>query len=87
MKLALVEWREAKAAVLCPMLFKAEPSELILPDKAITTISRTAATVNSVSSLEYAVNGEWGGLASYGKEVLDVIQSASLQAALEKHQL
>jgi hypothetical protein len=50
-KLALVEWREKKAAVvLFPTVFTAALAEIILPDKAITMISRTAATVNSISS-------------------------------------
>lgn len=84
-KMALVEWREAKAAAL-PYLtfFSATPAELILPDKAAAMISRTAATINSLNSLAHAVNGEWGDLDSYGKEVLEVVQNACLQAALEK---
>jgi len=87
-KLALVEWREKKAAVvLFPTVFTAAPAEIILPDKAITMISRTAATVNSIGSLARAVNGEWGDLASYGKEVLEVTQDACLQATLEKCKL
>ena len=58
-KLALVKWQEAKAAiVLFPTIFKGILAELILPDKAVTMISRTAATVNSMSSLRHAVNGE-----------------------------
>jgi hypothetical protein len=83
-KLALIEWREAKAAVLCPAVFIEAPAELILPDKAAAMISRTAATVNSLSSLAHAVNGEWGNMALYGKEVLEVIQNVCLQAALAK---
>jgi hypothetical protein len=87
-KLALVEWREAKAvAALFPTVFTEASAELILPDKAVTMISRTAATVNSISSLAHAVNGEWGDLASYGKEVLEVTQDACLQATLEKCKL
>src|SRR5436190_977489 len=45
-KLALVGWREAKAAVLFSTVFTAALAEMILPDKAITKISRTAATIN-----------------------------------------
>ena len=87
-KLALVQWREEKAtAVLFPTVFTAAPAEIILPDKAITTISRTAATVNSISSLALAVNREWGDLTSYGKEILEVTQDACLQATLEKCRL
>jgi superfamily II DNA helicase RecQ len=84
-KLALVEWREAKAVtVLFQTVFIAAPAELILPDKAVGLISRTAATVNSISSLAHAVNREWGDLASYGKEVLEVTQNACLQATFKK---
>ena len=86
-KLALVEWREAKAAAVFPTFITAAPAELILPDKAVTMISRTAATVTSIDSLAHAVNGEWGDLASYGKEVLEVTQDACLQAAPRKHKL
>jgi superfamily II DNA helicase RecQ len=87
-KLALVEWREQKAAVvLCSTLFTAAPAELILPDKAVTIISRTATTINSITSLAHAVNGEWGYLASYGKEVFEVIQHTCLQAAMAKQKL
>jgi hypothetical protein len=87
-KLALVEWREAKAAdVLFPSFITAAPAELILPDKAVTRISRTAATVTSIASLADAVNGEWGDLASYGQEVLEVTQDACLQATLRKLKL
>lgn len=87
-KLALVEWREAKAAdVLFPTFITAAPGKLILPDKAVTMISRTAATVTSIGSLAHAVNGEWGDLASYGKEVLEVTQDACLQATLRKLKL
>jgi len=83
-----VEWREAKAAVvLFPTVFTAAPAEMILPDKAVTMISRTAMTVNSISSLARVVSGEWGDLASYGKEVLEVTQNACLQAMLEKQNL
>ena len=87
MKLALTEWREANVAVLFPTVFTAALAEMILPDKAITMISRTAATINSISSLEHAVSGEWGDLALYGKEVLEVIQNACLQATTEKLKL
>jgi superfamily II DNA helicase RecQ len=84
-KLALVEWREAKAAaVLFPTIFTVALAEMILPDKAVTMISRTATTVNSIGSLARVVSGEWGDLASYGKEVLKVTQNACLQATLEK---
>src|SRR5437762_11140462 len=63
-KLALVEWRETKAAViLSPTVFRVASVGIILPDKAITMISRTAATINSIGSLARAVNGEWGDLA------------------------
>ena len=87
-KLALVEWRETKAAaVLFPTVFTEAAAEIILPDKAVTMISRTAATVTSIDSLAHAVNGEWGDLASYGKEVLEVIQNACLQAILKKCKL
>jgi hypothetical protein len=87
-KLALVEWRKAKeAVVLSATLFKGERVEQILPDKAVTAISRTAGTINSMSSLAYAVNREWGNLALYEKEVLDTIQIACLQAALKKQKL
>ena len=87
-KLALVEWREAKGAdVLSSTFFSTTPAELILPDKAITMISRTATTVTSIGSLAYAVNGEWGDLASYGKEVLAVTQEACLQAKFRKLEL
>ena len=59
--MALVEWREAKAAVvLFPIVFTAAPAEMILPDKAVTMISRMAMTVNSISSLARVVSGEWG---------------------------
>jgi len=82
-KLALVEWREAKAAdVLHSTFFTAATAELILPDKAVTKISRTAATVTSIASLADAVDGEWGDLASYGQEVLKVTQDACVQASL-----
>ena len=87
-KSALVEWRKGKAAVvLGPTVFTAAPAELILPDRALTLISRTAATVKSIGSLAHAVNGEWGCLASYGMEVLEVVQNACVQAALEQHKL
>jgi superfamily II DNA helicase RecQ len=87
-KLALVEWREAKAAdVLSSTLMTDALAELLLPDKAITMISRTAATVTSIASLAHAVNGEWSDLASYGKEVLDVTQNACLWATLQKLKL
>ena len=87
-KLALVEWREAKAAaVLSPRIFTAALAEMILPDKAVGIISRAAATINSINSLAHAVSEEWGDLASYGKEVLDVTQDACLRAALEKQKL
>ena len=87
MKLALVGWREAKAAVLFSTVFTAALAEMILPDKAITKISRTAATINSMGSLALVVSGEWGDLASYGKEVLEVTQEACLQAMLKKQKL
>jgi len=87
-KLALVEWREAKAAVvLFPTVFTAALPEMILPDQAITIISRTAETVNSIGSLARVVSGEWGSLGSYGSEVLEVTQNACLQAKFKKHKL
>ena len=60
---------------------------MILPDKAITKISQTAATINSMGSLALVVSGEWGDLASYRKEVLEVTQEACLQAMLKKQKL
>jgi hypothetical protein len=45
--------------------FTAALAKKVLPDKAITTISRTAV----ISSLARAASGEWRDLASYGKEV------------------
>jgi hypothetical protein len=87
-KLALVEWREAKAAVvLFPTVFTAALPEMILPDQAITIISRTAETVNSIGSLARVVSGEWGSLSSYGSEVLEVTQNACLEAKFKKHKL
>ena len=87
-KLALIEWREAKAAMVLPStVFTAIPSGLILLDKAISLISQTAATVTSIHSLAYIVDGEWGDLASYRKEVLEVTQNACLQAMLKKQKL
>jgi superfamily II DNA helicase RecQ len=87
-KSALVEWREAKAtATLSTSLFGVPLTELVLPDKAIGMISRAAITVKSLSSLAYAVNGEWGDLAVYGKEVLEVVQITCLGAELEKQSL
>jgi hypothetical protein len=87
-KSALVEWRAEKAgAVLHPTLFKEALAELIIPDKAITAISRNAATIKSIGTLIHAANGEWGDLASYGKEALELIQVACLQAALKKQNL
>jgi hypothetical protein len=86
-KLALIEWREAKVADVLSTTFIGAPlPELILPDKAVAMISRTAATVTSISSLAHAVNGEWGALASYGKEVLDITQEACFQAVTSKDQ-
>ena len=85
MKLALTEWREAKAAaILHPTVFTMVLAEMILPDKAITKISRTAATVNSISSLTHAVDGEWGDLASYGQEALEVIINACSEATKKR---
>jgi superfamily II DNA helicase RecQ len=85
---ALVEWREAKAVVvLVSTVFTTALSEMILPDKAITMISRTAATINSISSLARVVGMEWGDLDLYGKEVLEVTQNASLQAKFEKQKI
>jgi superfamily II DNA helicase RecQ len=87
-KLALVKWREEKAAaVLSPTVFTAALPEMILPDKAITIISRTAETVTSLGILEHALDGEWGSLRSYGSEVLEVTQNACLQAKFEKYKL
>ena len=73
--------------MLFSTVFTAAPAEMILPDKAITKISRTAATINSMGSLALVVSREWGDLASYGKEVLEVTQEACLQAMLEKQKL
>jgi superfamily II DNA helicase RecQ len=87
-KLALVKWREEKAAaVLSPTVFTTALPEMILPDKAVTIISRTAETVTSLGALERALRGEWGSLESYGSEVLEVTQNACLQAKFEKHKL
>jgi superfamily II DNA helicase RecQ len=87
-KLALVEWRQAKAAVvLFPTIFTAASAEIILPDKVVNMISRRAATIKSIDSLAGAVVGEWGDLASYGKEVLEVTQNACLRAMLEKQKI
>jgi len=84
-KLALTEWREAKAAaILHPTVFTTVLAEMILPDKAITKISRTAATVNSINSLTHAVDGEWGDLASYGKEALEVTMNACSEATRKR---
>jgi hypothetical protein len=60
---------------------------MVLPDKVVHTISRTAATISSINSLARAVSGEWGDMASYGKEVLEVTQHACLRAVLEKQKL
>ena len=73
--------------ILSPMVFRVASVGIILLDKAITMISRMAATINSIGSLAHAVNGEWGDLASYGKEVLEVMWNACLQATLEKCKL
>ena len=87
-KSALVEWHEAKAAaVLVSTVFMTALSEMILPDKAVTMISRTAATVGSIGSLACVVGREWGNLGLYGKEVLEVTQNACLQAKLEKQKI
>jgi hypothetical protein len=89
-KAALVEWREAKAASIpefSSAVFTTAPTVLILPDNVLTKISRTAATVKSLGSLAHAVSGEWGNLSVYGKEVVDVVQSACLQAVLEKQKI
>ena len=43
--------------------------------------------VNSISSLANAVSREWGDLASYKEEVLEVVQNACIQATLEKHKI
>ncbi|KAL8663963.1 MAG: hypothetical protein Q9168_007997 [Polycauliona sp. 1 TL-2023] len=57
---ALIEWRTAKAAtVLNSTVFTDSKSQLILPDKAITHISRTGATVDSIDALAIAANGQW----------------------------
>ena len=88
MNLALVKWREEKAAaVLSPTVFTEALPEMILPDKAVTIISRTAETVTFLGTLERALDGEWGNLWSYGSEVLEVTQNACLQAKFEKHKL
>jgi hypothetical protein len=73
--------------VLVSTVFTTVLSEMILPDKAVNIISRTAATVSSISSLARVVGGEWGDLGSYGKEVLEVTQNACLQARLEKQKI
>ena len=89
-KAALVKWREAKAASIPELsltVFKTAPTVLILPDNVLTKISRTAATVKSLGSLARAVSGEWGNLSLYGKEIVDVVQSACLQAVLEKQKI
>jgi hypothetical protein len=84
-KLALVRWREAKAAdVFSSSFITTTPAELILPDKAMTLISRAAKSVTTISALVHAVNGEWGHLALYGKEVLEVTQEACIQQSLQK---
>jgi len=84
-KLALVRWREAKAVdVFSSSFITTTPAELILPDKALTMISRAAKSVTSISALVHAVNGEWGHLALYGKEVLEVTQEACIQQSLQK---
>ena len=75
----------AKAVViLSSTVFIEALDEMILSDKVLSMISRMAATINSTSSLAHVVSGEWGDLASYGKEVLEVVQDACLQAMLEK---
>ena len=87
-KLALVEWRQAKAAVvLFPTIFTAASAEMILPDKVVNMISRRAATIKSIDSLAGVVVGEWGDLDTYGKEVLEVTQNACLRAMLEKQKI
>jgi hypothetical protein len=87
-KLALVEWRQAKAAVvLFPTIFTAASAEMILPDKVVNMISRRAAMIKSIDSLAGVVVGEWGDLDTYGKEVLEVTQNACLRAMLEKQKI
>jgi len=46
-----------------------------------------AATINSMGSLALVVSREWGDLALYRKEVLEVTQEACLQAMLKKQKL
>ncbi len=87
-KLALLEWRETKAAeVLSPTLITATLAQAILPDKAVTIISRAGTEITSLSSLAYAVNGEWGFLSLYGDDVLKATRDACLRATLQKLKL
>ena len=83
--LALAKWREAKAAsVLSSTEFTSELGQMIIPDKAITVVSRTATEVDSLATLGKALSWEWGNIIVYGEEVVEVVRNASRQADSKK---
>lgn len=84
-KSALIEWRKVKSATLLrSTVFEDNEGQMILPDKAVTEISRCGATVDSIEALATAADRNWADLPRYGSEVVEVVKNACLEATLAK---